>query len=138
VTICTHNKVRWFGSVKHGEMMLNKVGELVKQQWLWLKEHYSYIDFDEWVIMPNHLHGIIIVDPCRDRSRPVPTKIKPISGVIGAFKTTSSKLIHNRNIIEFHWQRSFYDHIIRNEKTLDNIRNYIRNNPSQWELNRDV
>jgi hypothetical protein len=60
-------------------------------------------------------------------------KIKSLSELIGAFKTTSSKLIHQNGLPEFRWQRSFYDHIIRNEKSLDNIIQYIRNNPKNWQ-----
>jgi REP element-mobilizing transposase RayT len=65
------------------------------------------------------------------------TKIKPLSDVIGAFKTTSSKLIHQMGLLEFNWQRSFYDHIIRNEKILNKIRQYIEFNPAQWYHDRN-
>lgn len=107
-----------------------------------MKERYPYVDLDEFIIMPNHIHGIIIINDssCRDKSRPVPTagiKIKSLSQLVGAFKTTSSKLIHENGLEKFAWQRSFYDHIIRNEKSLTQIRNYIRYNPMKWGEDRN-
>ena len=71
--------------------------------------------------------------PQQQRTR----KIKPLPELIGAFKTTSSKLIHQRGLSEFQWQRNYYDHIIRNEKELDKIRKYIVENPLKWELDRN-
>ncbi|MEA1937368.1 MAG: transposase, partial [Patescibacteria group bacterium] len=70
---------------------------------------------------------------CKQQTR----KIKPLSELIGALKTTSSRLIHQYGLSEFQWQRNFYDHIIRNEKELDKIRKYIFENPLKWELNRN-
>ncbi|HCC23861.1 TPA: hypothetical protein DF272_06835, partial [Candidatus Falkowbacteria bacterium] len=71
-------------------------------------------------------------------SRPVRTwKIKSLSELVGAFKTTSSKSIHQMGLENFRWHRSFYDHIIRDEESLGNIRQYIRNNPIKWALDRN-
>ena len=103
-----------------------------------MAEQYTYVELDAYVIMPNHFHGIIsIVGNGRDRSL---QKIKPLPELVGAFKTTSSKLIHKAGFTEFRWQKSFYDHIIRNETSLLRIREYIANNSLQWHLdieNRD-
>jgi putative transposase len=134
VTICTKDKVNYFGEIQNGEMILNEYGKIVKQQWLWLQKQYNYVSLDEFVIMPNHLHGLLIINNDvgngRDRSLP---EIKSLSSLIGAFKTTSSKMIHQNGNINFSWQKSFYDHIIRNEKSLENIRVYIHYNPLKWE-----
>ena len=138
VTICTNNRKEWLGEIKDNHMLLNGYGQIVEQQWQWLAEQYSYIELDEYIVMPNHIHGIlIIIRPCiTDRSRPVPTvpthNIKSLSSLIGAFKTTSSKLIHQNGLSDFAWQRSFYDYIIRNDKSLNKIREYIINNPINW------
>ena len=140
VTICTQNRVNYFGKIERQLMHLNEIGEIVKNQWVWLSTQYDYVELDTYIVMPNHLHGILIIRPCRDRSRPVSTgtkKIKSLSELIGAFKTTSSKQIHKYGLSRFKWQRSFYDHIIRNEKSLDNIRAYIQNNPLNWELDKN-
>jgi REP element-mobilizing transposase RayT len=88
--------------------------------------------------MPNHCHGILIIDPDvgNGRNRSLP-KIKPLFELIGAFKTTSSKKIHEAGLREFKWQKSFYDHVIRNDKSLYRIRKYIINNPLKWEYDQE-
>ena len=98
------------------------------------------------MIMPNHFHGIIIIERARsDRSRPVVVlqpagsidKTKSLSQLIGAFKTTSSILIHQAGLGDFAWQRSFYDRIIRTEEEFINISEYIQNNPLKLESDRN-
>ncbi len=132
VTICTANRKEYFGKIENNQMVLNYHGQIVDQQWQWLAKQYSYVKLDEYVIMSNHMHGILIIEDS-DRSRPVPTHcIKSLSSLIGAFKTTSSKLIHQNRLSDFSWQRSFYDHIIRNDESLNKIREYIINNPINW------
>ena len=136
-TICTAGRKNYFGAIVGDKMVINEYGKIVENQWLWLRKHYKHIKLDEYVVMPNHLHGILVIER-RDRSRPVPTeRIKSLSGLIGAFKTTSSKLIHGRGLNDFAWQRSFYDHIIRTEKSLHEIRKYIKYNPLQWAVDRE-
>lgn len=130
ITICTHHRMDWFGKIENGKIELNELGSIVDQQWKWLEQQYPYIHLDEFITMPNHFHGIIIVGNGRDRSL---QKIKSISELIGAFKTTSSKLIHKTGCRDFHWQKSFHDHIIRNERSLNNIRQYILDNPIRWK-----
>jgi len=131
VTICVKDKTEWFGEIKDGRMMLNEYGKIVKNRWVWLPKQYFYIQLDEFVVMSNHFHGILsIVGNGRDRSV---HKIKSLFELIGAFKTTSSKLIHRAGLLEFQWQKSFYDHIIRNEQDLTRVREYIVNNPLKWE-----
>ena len=137
VTICTKNRINYFGNIVDGQMMLNTYGQIVEHQWVWLQKQYKYVQLDEYIIMPNHLHGIvIIVGNGRDHSLQEKTKIKSLSELIGAFKTTSSKLIHKTGLKYFQWQKSFYDHIIRNEHSLFRIQEYIRNNPAKWALDR--
>jgi len=174
ITICTHNRIPHFGEVIDGKMILNEIGEIVKKQWLWLAEHFDYIKLDEWVIMPNHFHGIIeiinenyfdcdnvgtgrdgkifrninfkitgngiTVGNGRDRSLHDPNnpKIKPLPEIIGAFKTTSSKLIHQfQNYLFFQWQKSFHDRVIREGDDLEGIRYYIQQNPARWPKDRN-
>jgi len=133
VTICSNNRIKWFGNIENNHMVLNLSGQIVRQQLQWLEKRYSYIKLDEYIIMPNHIHGIIIIKNYvgngRDRSL---QQIKSLSSIIGAFKTTSSKLIHRNKLLEFKWQKSFHDHIIRNDKSLHQIREYIINNPLNW------
>ncbi len=147
VTICTKRHVEWFEKIENEQMILNQYGEIVKKQWLWLAEHFPYVSLDKWILMPNHLHGIVVIDSLpivgtgRDLSlHQLPQengiKIKPLSDLIGAFKTTSSKMIHQQGLGEFLWQRSFYDHIVRDESSLNKIREYISNNPINWGIDR--
>lgn len=125
-------------------MVLNEYGKIVQKRWLWIQEQYEYVELDEFIIMPNHFHGILIIEyeihkvgTGRDLSLQGKQKIKPLPQLIGAFKTTSSKMIHQSGKPDFAWQRSFYDHIIRNEKSLNHIREYIRNNPLKWETDKN-
>ena len=135
VTICTKRRIPFFGEIINRNIILNEIGNIVKQQWLWLEKNFKYVKLDEWIIMPNHLHGIVIINNYvgNGRDRSLPTKIKPLPELIGAFKTTSSKLIRQLGLNSFQWQKSYYDHIIRNENSLQKIRQYIRYNHLKWK-----
>ena len=145
VTICTKDKTKWFGEIDKGEMKLNKYGKIVKQCWLDLPNHYHNCEFDTWIIMPNHFHGIVIINnistvPVGTGLKPVPTirTQHSLSEIIRGFKTFSSRRINEtKPQIEFRWQRSFYDHIIRNEISCNKIREYIQNNPMRWEFDKN-
>lgn len=145
VTICVQDRVCCFGSViqvataNHLEqhlpdekavMNLNSHGIIVQKQIEWLSQQYPYIDLHNYVIMPNHIHMLLEIDSNRIANKEV--KIKSLSSLIGAFKTTSSKLIHESGYLGFSWQRSFHDHIIRNGKAYRNISRYIDLNPQKW------
>jgi REP element-mobilizing transposase RayT len=107
--------------------------------WKWLAEHFPGVELDEYVIMPDHLHGIVIMnEPRRGGSQTAPTEIqsKPLGRLIGAFKTTSTKQIDLdcNTPGKVFWQRGVYEHIIRNDADLLRIRIYIPNNPLRWAL----
>jgi len=144
VTVCVDNRKDIFGNVKNGKCFLNNYGTIVKKNFENLKNRYSYIKLDYYVIMPNHIHAIIIIDPSsisvgtgRDLSQNKKQKIKSLSEIVGAFKTMSSKEIHLTGNKLFKWQRSFYDRIIRNEKELYYIRRYIEQNPLSLEIAKE-
>jgi REP element-mobilizing transposase RayT len=143
VTVCTYGRQGWFGNISNGMMELNRNGGIVENQWQWLAKQYPYVELDTYVIMPNHFHGIIGINVGNGRKIDVGggrdrlQKIKPLPELIGAFKTTSSKLIHCNGVTEFYWQRSFYDHVIRCESALGRIREYIVNNPKQWDVDAE-
>jgi REP element-mobilizing transposase RayT len=143
VTSCVHNRICCFGKIvadnpgSSQQMILNEWGTIAEKQWYWLQEQYPYVVLHAFVVMPNHIHGIIeinrkIVGTGRDPSLQRP-KIKSLSELMGAYKTTVSKQIHLAGFIEFQWQRSFYEHIIRDEKSFKKISDYILNNPKNWE-----
>jgi REP element-mobilizing transposase RayT len=140
-------------SLREPQMILNAYGKIAEQQWYWLAEQYRYIVLHEFIVMPNHMHGIIeinrnAVGSGRDLSGnanddQVGTgrdlslrKIKSLSELMGAYKTTVSKHIHLAGYAEFAWQRSFHDHIIRDEKSYERISNYIIDNPKTWDKDK--
>jgi putative transposase len=146
VTVCTCDKENIFVGIKNGTFLPNRLGKIVQKSWIWLEKRYAYIDLDAWILMPNHLHGIILIhtDLALDKSRrggsrAAPTnsiKRKPLGQLVGAFKTISTKQINQLQRTPGHslWQRGYYDRIIRNEKELDRIRRYIQENPLKWQL----
>jgi putative transposase len=138
VTICAKDRICWLGEVVDEKMLLNNLGKIVQNCWLDLPNHYKNIALDEYIVMPNHFHGILIIQPVGDGFKPSPTRMHGMSEIIRGFKTFSSRKINDLKQIHFHWQRSFYDNIIRTDESLNKIREYIKNNPKQWlrdELN---
>ena len=111
-------------------MELNSFGLIVKNQIEWLENQYPYISIHNYVIMPNHFHLILEIDSSKVNTNEI--KIKSLSSLMGALKTTSSKQIRDFGFIDFAWHRSFHDHIIRNEKEYELISNYIDRNPQKW------
>jgi putative transposase len=135
VTICTRNRECLFGEIVDGNIRLNDLGRGVAKCWQWLAEQYPYIQLDEWIVMPNHFHGILLImNELRGGSRTAPTKQKPLGRLIGAFKTVSTKQINEYRDTPYAplWQRNYYEHVIRNETDLEEIRAYIENNPAKW------
>jgi hypothetical protein len=97
VTIVAWQRETLFGEIVDGEMALNDFGKIVAEEWQWLETQYEYVELGAWIIMPNHLHGILVIhDDGRggSRSAPTPIKRKPLGGLIGAFKTVSTKQIN--------------------------------------------
>jgi REP element-mobilizing transposase RayT len=162
VTLCTQDRACLFGGIVDGEMRLNETGLVVADTWRWLAVQHPYVELDEWVVMPNHLHGIIVIvdDPGRGGSRtaptqPVPTvptvrtaptqpgpataRYKPLGRLIGAFKTVSTKRVNEMRRMPGApiWQRNYYEHIIRHEESMNRIRQYILDNPARWAFDRE-
>ena len=155
VTICCKDKICRFGQIEDGEMILNEHGKIAFDEWLKLMKRFSNFESDVFQIMPNHIHGIIILnephvgatlavaqntvnknDNKRTTARVVPT-IGAISDIIGAYKslvmTECLKIYKSQNeIMGKFWQRNYYEHIIRNEKSFENIAKYIIDNPKMW------
>jgi len=152
VTICAKDWKCIFEKIDNGEMILNEYGNIVKDTWYDLPNHNSNIELDEFITMPNHIHGIIVLnhninnkDNVGTGSEPVPTNMSinkkhhGLSEISRQFKTFSSRRINRKrkSVGKPLWQRSFYDHIIRNEKSLIHIREYIRINPMKWETDKN-
>jgi REP element-mobilizing transposase RayT len=142
ITAVVKDRLCVFGDINGGSCLLNVYGSIVADQWHWLHEQYPYLTEDEFVVMPNHVHGIINIPDSvekdgagngRDSSL---QQIKSLSELVGAFKTTSSKRIHKSGLPSFRWQKSFYERIIRHDQELKRIQEYIHSNPLRWE--RDI
>jgi REP element-mobilizing transposase RayT len=141
VTLCTKGREAIFGTVIADQMHLNELGEIVLKCWKDLPRHYSNVELDEFVVMPNHVHGVVML---RAGLKPAPTSNRKTHGlpeIVRAFKTFSSRRINVlRKIPLSVWQRAYYEHIIRNDDELHAIRKYIQNNPLSWqfdELNKN-
>ncbi len=150
VTLVTQNRISRFGNIEREKMILNRIGEIVSQCWSEIKVHFTNAELDEFVVMPNHFHGIILLFEKEKNSTgtacraPTIEKFgKPVSGsfptIIRSFKSASTKLTNefcNTPRAKL-WQRNYYEHIIRNETDLNNIRNYIFYNPLKWAWDKE-
>ena len=143
MTVASKDRQCVFGEVVDNVMRLNGYGSIAAECWKWLEEKYAYVEIDEWVVMPNHLHGIIMTtdDSRRGGSRTAPTEAtrKSLGRLIGAFKTVSTKRINrvrDRRGVPV-WQRDYYEHVIRSDSELDRVRRYIVDNPASWSLDVD-
>jgi len=141
VTICTYNKKCLFGEVIDGKMVLNQFGKVVEREWLRTTEIRPNMQLDKFIIMPNHMHGIVIIDESNvgatGRS-PLPKGPTPksIGAIAAGFKSVATRRINDLRGTPYTpvWQRNYYEHVIRNEDDLSEIREYIVNNPMKWDL----
>lgn len=129
VTICCGGGMHYFGKIQNGEMNLNEAGNVALNQINWLQEQYLYCIIHNAVVMPNHLHILLEIDKSKVNSD---IKIKSLSSLMGAYKTTVSKQIHLAGNEDFSWHRSFHDHIVRNDASYERIFDYISENPKKW------
>ena len=174
VTICTQSYVYLFGRIVAGKMVLNDAGRMVRGVWDELSVHYAGIETDAFSIMPNHIHGIVVVQPsavgagaraCPDgeasssdagTSSPAagssrlgqpqgvaPTKTMSLPEVVHRFKTLTTRRytdgVKHDGWKPFPgrvWQRNYWEHVVRSERELHRVREYIVNNPTKWESDR--
>ena len=149
ITVCTQNKKCLFGDIRNRQMVLNSAGRVVEKVWYELPEHYQHVELDAFVIMPSHFHGIIVLRPNptvgagfkpAPTTKPAPTKKRhALPEIVRALKTFSSRRINEiRNTLGVKlWQRNYYEHIVRNENELNEIRKYIQENPLKWETDKE-
>ena len=123
ITICTHEKKCLFGSAGK-----SKFGKLAEECLLQIPEHFSNVMLDKWVIMPNHIHAIIVL-----RSNVTDQQLPALSTIVGQYKAAVTKKSHVIAPELQIWQRSFHDHIIRGQQDYAKIWEYIENNPKKWE-----
>lgn len=140
VTICTQNKLCLFGVVTNGKMILNDAGKMIEMEWLKLKDRFPNIDLHEYIVMPNHFHGIIeIVTVGVPLVGTQNEQNKTVGDIMDVFKSITTveyiRGVKNNGWKPFNrklWQRNYYEHIVRDGNDYDRIVNYIRDNPSNW------
>lgn len=160
VTTCTYGRANLFGKIVKNEMRLNVYGRMVQEVWNGLPGHYPHVALDAFVIMPNHIHGIVVLTtPVGAGLKPAPTPKsaptpKPASitndcktaptrhglpEIVRAFKTFSARQINELRHTPGTpvWQRNYYEHIIRNNAALNRIRQYVKTNPDHWKRDRE-
>lgn len=153
VTICTKNRQCLFGKIQHGTVQLNPFGRVASAQWQQLPYRFPHLELGEWVIMPNHIHGILVNAGRGEASsisksddlerlsreasplRPNGTTPGSVGAIIQIYKSITSRKISAQieNLKGSIWQRNYYEHVIRNERDLQAISDYILTNPQNWK-----
>jgi putative transposase len=156
VTICTKNREEWFGVIESRTIRLNRFGEMARDFWFEIPAHFKEVKTDEFSVMPNHLHGILVIEErmvgnarvgnAYMRSHRRNAYMHSLQGrmkmllprIVQQYKAVVTREINSlQKGFYFEWQKSFYDHVIRSERSLENIREYIQNNPLKWDLDRE-
>lgn len=139
LTLVAHHRQCLFGDIVDGRMERTFLGEIVSSEWLKTPRIRPEIELDEWVIMPNHLHGIIRISVGADSVRPIKItglfrQPRTLGAFVAGFKAAVTRAIRQR--LHSHdkpiWQRNYYEHIVRNWKDLNRVRDYIRSNVKNW------
>ena len=164
VTLVAHNRACLFGEVCDGAVRLNALGQIVDQMWMEIPDHFPGVSAAEYVVMPNHVHGIIMISnqdvnamhdlggddetihriyvgarhasPLR---KPRGVQSRSLGAIIGSFKSAVTKKIHQMEACKNVriWQRNYHERVIRDDREYEEIANYIVANPSNWELDRE-
>lgn len=131
------NKIHNFNEThNNASLQMTKIGQIAHNYWLEIPQYYPFVTIDEFVIMPNHLHGLLYLNPT-DKTDWKPNKFGPQSNNLGAIiraYKSSLKRYANQNNIEFEWQSRYHDRILKDEKEYYAVKNYIINNPDNWRL----
>jgi putative transposase len=130
VTVVTAGREELFGAVTGGEMLLSAAGTVVAEVWAGLPSHYPRVSLDAFIIMPNHVHGIVQLG----RQMMADGKHVPLSEIVRAFKTYSARRVNLLRGVSGApvWQRNYYERVIRDDQELGHVRQYIAENPSHW------
>lgn len=131
LTIVTYGREELFGTITDGVMQLSAEGEAVANVWAGLPRHYLHVSLDAFVVMPNHVHGILVL---ASRASAEAGRA-PLSEVVRGFKTYAARRVNgikNRSGTPV-WQRNYYERIVRDDHELQNVRRYIADNPARWD-----
>jgi REP element-mobilizing transposase RayT len=144
VILCTQNRECLFGDIVDGGMRMNDAGNIARQCWDDIPIHFPHVDLDGFVVMPNHIHAIVVItgnvgakniSPLPQTTRPCGTS-KTIGTIVRGFKIGVTKWMRNNTPVYDVWQRNYWEHIVHNEPELNRIREYIHNNRAQRELDK--
>jgi REP element-mobilizing transposase RayT len=141
ITLVTHERKKIFGNIVNGEMVTNAIGRIVSDEWVRSVEIRPEIELDHWCVMPNHFHAIIIMKESYSHPQGGTFQRTPdsLGSIVAGFKGSVTRKVNEINGSHGFpvWQRNYYDHIIRDDEDLNRIREYIINNPSKWELDKE-
>lgn len=143
ITICTTNREHYFGSIVETQDLASlnatEIGKVAIENWRAIPRHFPFMELDEFVVMPNHVHGILLINKPEKEdwvNNQFGVQSQNIPSVIRGYKASVKKHATLNNI-DFSWQSRYYDRIIRTEGELRNVRNYIDRNPRKWEEDRN-
>lgn len=144
LTLVTQDRQQILGQIVDNEMILSEVGKMVEEVWIAIPNHFASVELGEFVIMPNHIHGIISITVEATHASPLPRISKgpmpgSIGAIVGSFKSAATKRFHEIQKYQESrlWQRNYYEHIIRNERDYLAIYEYILANPMNWEKDEE-
>jgi REP element-mobilizing transposase RayT len=145
ITICTQDRKCLFGSVVNGEMQPNDLARSAQSIWYALPSRFPQVRLDQFVIMPNHIHAVIFVGAqyiaSTGSSDAVQTgainRALKLGEIVRTYKAMSTRTIRRIGCAQFKWQRNYYEHIIRDENSLNRIRQYIVDNPIRWDVDAE-
>lgn len=132
VTICVKDRVCCLGDVVADDVAISPFGEIVAEEWLTIPRTHPHVVLDEWIVMPDHLHGILIFQGENRLPSKAGLPAGSLGAVVGQFKKRATKRIRARRRPEFSWQERYFDQILRNQEDLESYRIYIRGNPLRW------
>jgi REP element-mobilizing transposase RayT len=160
ITICTKNRENYFGEIENGMMQLSEIGKYAFENLQNINTHYPYAEIPLFVVMPNHIHGIVFIDgddtpyvrrdttvapivetrratslqqqEKNEQMQKIANRQSWLAVAIGGIKSAETKFAHNNNI-DFAWQTRFHDHIVRDQDEINRIADYIENNPATWD-----
>ncbi len=142
VTICTSERTPDFGRIDGSEMILSPLGKAAWDCWLQIPNHFPFVQLDEFVAMPNHVHGIIIIDKGNVETQDLASlqgtqrnrfgpQSRNLASIVRGFKIGVTKFARQNDIL-FKWQARFHDRVIRDSEEHERIRQYVRTNPQRW------
>ena len=159
VTICTREKECLLGQIQHGQVVLSGAGEIARAVWSKLPGRFPLVSLDEYVVMPNHVHGIFLVGAqfiapvssvASDSKEDMTDRVYTLGEIVRTYKATVTRLVRTRYDVNtdkggmnpaptawFGWQRNYYERVIRNESELSQVRQYIVDNPAKWDMDEE-